>query len=116
MVGFTGVEFGPGCRNCSLTHSTLRELGGGGVRMGGSELDGPPADRTGHITVSDNTITDIGRVFHQGVGILLANAFGCVVAHNEIARTCYTGISCGWSWGYRETISRDNRIENNFHP
>ena len=113
-IGFGAVEFGPGCRERSLTHSTLSDLGAGGVKIDGAELDGPPADRTGQITVADNTIIDLGRVFHQGTGVLLTNAFRCDIVHNEIARTCYTGISCGWSWGYRETISRDNHIENNY--
>jgi parallel beta-helix repeat protein len=25
----------------------------------------------------------------------------------------YTGISCGWVWGYTDNVSRDNRIEHN---
>lgn len=113
LTGFYAVAFGPGCRNGAVTRSTMRELGGGGIRIDGSELDGPPSDRTGHIRVEDNAITDLGRVFHQGVGILLMRAFNCVIAHNHIARTCYTGISVGWSWGYRETVTRDNLIERN---
>lgn len=112
-IGFTAVEFGPGCRDGSMTRCTIREVGAGGIRVDGSEIDGPCADRTGHIRIEDNSITDIGRVFHQGIGVLLMRAFNCRVAHNEIARTCYTGVSCGWSWGFRETISRDNAIENN---
>lgn len=113
-VGLTAVAVEAGCRNCAITNSTLRDIGGGGVKVGGSELDGSPADRTGHITVADNSITDIGKIFQQGIGILLTNAFSCHVAHNEIARTCYTAISCGWSWSYRDTVSRDNIIENNY--
>lgn len=114
QTGFTALEFGPGCRDCSATHNTLQQLGGGGVKIGGVELDGPPADRTGHIRLTDNTIRHVGRVFHQSCGILLTHAFDCTLAHNEIAHTCYTGISVGWSWGFRETITRNIRIENNF--
>lgn len=113
-TGFTALEFGPGCRDCSATRNTLQHLGGGGVKLGGSELDGSPADRTGHLQITDNTIRHVGRVFHQSCGILLTHAFDCTLAHNEIAYTCYTGISVGWSWGFRETITRNIRIENNF--
>lgn len=113
-TGFSGLEFGVGCRDCVATHNVLRHLGGGGVKIGGAELDGPPGDRTGHIHFNDNIVRFIGRIFHQGVGILLTHAFRCDLLHNEIAHTCYTGISCGWSWGYRETITRDIRIEGNF--
>jgi hypothetical protein len=112
-TGFTALDFGPGCRDCSATRNTLQHLGGGGVKLGGAELDGPPADRTGHVDVTDNWIRHVGRVFHQSCGILLTHAFDCAIAHNEIAHTCYTGLSCGWSWGYRETITRNIRIENN---
>jgi len=112
-TGFSGLEFGPGCRDCSATHNTFQHLGGGGAKVGGSDLDGALADRTADIRVTDNVIRHIGRVFHQSVGILLTNAFRCDLLHNEIAHTCYSGISVGWSWGYRETITRDIRIEGN---
>ena len=112
-TGFTALEVGVGCRDFDIRQNTLQKLGGGGVKIGVSELDGPAADRTGHIRFTDNTIRNVGRVFHQSCGILLTHAFDCELLHNEIAHTCYTGISCGWSWGYRETITRNIRIENN---
>jgi len=112
-TGFTAIEIGEGCRDIRVTRNTLENLGGGGIKIGGAEIDGPPADRTGHIHFTDNTVRHVGRVFHQSCGILLTRAFDCVLAHNEIAHTCYTGISVGWSWGYRETITRNLLIENN---
>ena len=36
-----------------------------------------------------------------------------VIAHNEIADLNYTGISCGWVWGYENSITRENLIEKN---
>ena len=113
-TGFTGLEIGEGCRDLHITRNTLEHLGGGGLKIGGAEIDGPPADRTGHLKVADNTIRHVGRVFHQSCGLLLTRAFECDIVHNEIAHTCYTGISAGWAWGYRETITRGIRIENNF--
>ncbi len=112
-TGFTAIDIGNGCREVSIARNTLQNLGGGGIRIGGCELDGPPADRTGHIRFTDNTVRHAGRVFHQSCGILLTHAFDCDLLHNEIAHTCYTGISVGWSWGFRETITRDIRIGNN---
>lgn len=112
-IGFNAIEFGGGCRDGAVRGCRLRDLGAGGVRVDGAELDGSSAERTSGIAVEDNVIENYGRVFHQGVGVLLMRAFNCRIAHNEIARGCYTGISCGWSWGYRDTVTHNNLIENN---
>ena len=45
--------------------------------------------------------------------MLLKNTFGNIVSHNEISDLYYTGISLGWVWGYKSTVSRDNIIEYN---
>ena len=113
QAGLYGLEFGEGCRGCAAVGNHLRDLGAGGIRGGGTDLDGSVEGRTGHLTITDNTIEQIGRVFHQGVGVLLGHAFDCTVAYNHIHDGCYTGISVGWTWGYRETVSRNNRIEHN---
>ncbi len=112
-VGLYGIDFSQGCRDCAAVGNTLRDLGAGGIRVGGVDLDGLGARRTGGITVTDNTIHHIGRIFHQGIGVLLTNAADCTVAHNHIHHSCYTGISVGWNWGYRDTLTSHNRIENN---
>jgi hypothetical protein len=112
-AGLYGIEFGEGCRACAAVGNHLRDLGAGGVRGGGTDFDGHIDGRTGHLTITDNTIHHIGRIFHQGVGVFLGHAFDCIVAHNHIHHACYTGISTGWTWGFRETPSRNNRIESN---
>ena len=112
-AGLYGLEFGEGCRDCTAVGNHLHDLGAGGIRAGGTDLDGHIDGRTGHLAITDNTIHHIGRIFHQGVGVLLLHAFDCHVAHNHIHHACYTGISTGWTWGFRETPSRNNRIVNN---
>lgn len=112
-VGLYGLEFGYGCRDCAATGNTLHDLGAGGIRLGGADLDGLGARRTGSLTITDNHIHHIGRIFHQGIGVLLTNAADCTIAHNEIHDTCYTGISLGWTWGFRDTLTSHNRVEHN---
>ena len=63
--------------------------------------------------IADNRLSHLGRLYHSAVGVLLMNAFGNTVAHNEIADLYYTGISVGWVWGYGPSVSHDNRIEFN---
>jgi hypothetical protein len=112
-AGLYGLEFARGCRDCAAVGNRLRDLGAGGIRGGGGDHDDSTESLTGQLVITDNSIHHIGRIFHQGVGIFLGHAFDCTVAHNHIHDTCYTGISVGWTWGYRETPSRNNRIENN---
>ncbi|MDB6169418.1 MAG: hypothetical protein JWM88_2282 [Verrucomicrobia bacterium] len=112
-VGLYGLEFGYGTRDCAAVGNRLHDLGAGGIRVGGADLDGLGERRTGSIAVTDNHIHHIGRIFHQGIGVLLGNAADCVIAHNHIHDTCYTGISLGWTWGFRDTITRNNLVENN---
>jgi hypothetical protein len=113
QVGLYALEFGDGCRECSAVGNELHDLGAGGIRAHGADLDNLAERRTGNLRITDNHIHHIGRIFHQGIGVLLGNAADCVVAHNHIHDTCYTGISVGWVWGFRDTISCNNRIEHN---
>lgn len=63
--------------------------------------------------VTDNRIQDIGVVFPAAVGIWVGQSPGNTIAHNEIHDTCYSGISCGWTWGFGPTAARNNIIEYN---
>ncbi|HLP26023.1 MAG TPA: right-handed parallel beta-helix repeat-containing protein, partial [Acidobacteriota bacterium] len=112
-LGHYALEFGSGCWGSRMQRCTIEDVGAGGVKVDGADLDGAAADRTGKIEITDNTIHAIGRVFHQGVGVLVTSAQACTIARNHIHDTLYTAISVGWSWGYRPTISRDNFIVDN---
>src|SRR5262249_23791717 len=66
----------------------------------------------------DNAVTDChvhggGRVFHQAVGLWVGQSSGNRLAHNHVHDLYYTGISCGWTWGYGRTLGRGNVIEAN---
>jgi hypothetical protein len=63
--------------------------------------------------VTDNRIWDIGVVFPAAVGIWVGQSPGNTIAHNEIHDTYYSGISCGWTWGFGPTAARNNIIEYN---
>jgi len=112
-VGGYAVEIADGCRGVRVVGNELHDLGAGGVKINGADADGPRPRQTGNNRVTDNHIHDAGRVFHSAVGILSRDAFGNTLSHNHIHDLFYSGISCGWVWGYRQNVSRDNRIENN---
>ena len=64
-------------------------------------------------TVADCSICEGGRLFHSAIGVWCGDAGGCRIVHNEIRDFFYSGISCGWSWGYMPAHTRDNRIVGN---
>ncbi len=109
-TGFTGIEVDAGCRKIEISGNRLYDIGAGGIRIHGGELDEAGWRRTGHCSICDNTIEKGGQVFISGTGILLGNTFENIVAHNKIHDFTYSGISVGWCWGYRESVSRDNMI------
>jgi hypothetical protein len=113
-AGWYGVEIGDGCRAIRVVGNTLRDLGAGGVRINGAAArERCPARETSHHRVTDNTITQAGRIFHSAVGILAMHGHDLILSHNHIHDLYYTGISCGWEWGYQESASYNNRIEAN---
>ena len=70
-------------------------------------------DTSSENIISDNHIHDIGIVFPGAVGIWVGQSYGNTLSHNEIHDTYYSGISCGWTWGFGPTAARDNVIEFN---
>lgn len=111
-IGWYGVEIGDGCHGIRVVGNTLRNMGAGGVKINGAAAGDPQvrARRTGHHYITDNTIAHGGRVFHSAIGVLSMNAFSVAICHNHIFDFFYSGISCGWEWGYQENVSRDNLI------
>ena len=112
-IGWYAVEVAEGCRGVRIVGNTLADLGGGGVKVNGSFRPETWRERTSNILITDNHIDHAGEVFLGSCGILLQHTFGNLVAHNHIHDLYYTGISCGFVWGYGENVSRENRIENN---
>jgi parallel beta-helix repeat protein len=112
-LGWYAVEIGDACSAIRIVGNEMCDLGGGGVKINGADCHEPRHRRTGNNVVTDNHIHHAGRVFHQAVGVFLKHTFGNVISHNHIHDLFYTGISCGWSWGMMETVSRDNHIEKN---
>jgi hypothetical protein len=110
-LGGYGVDLREGCRGIRLADNELAWIAAGGIKVNGA-IDPEPL-RTGGTIIVNNRLHHLGRLFHSGVGVLVMNAFGNSVAHNEISDLYYTGVSVGWVWGYGPSVSRDNRIEYN---
>jgi hypothetical protein len=112
-TGWYAIEFIEGCRANRLIGNHLHDLGAGGIKIDGGDAYSPEPERTGNNWITDNHLHDMGQVFHSGCGMNLIHTFGNHVLHNHIHDLYYSGISCGWIWGYEDNVSRDNRIEFN---
>jgi hypothetical protein len=112
-VGWYGVELSEGCTGNRIVGNEIADLGAGGVKLDGADASGPISLRTGNNVITDNHIHAGGRTFFSAVGVLSIHSFGNDISHNHIHDLYYTGISCGWVWGYAENVSKNNRIEKN---
>jgi len=79
----------------------------------GGLLPGRDRSEPSATTVSDCSIHDGGLIFHSAIGIWVGDAAKNRLIHNHIWNFSYSGISCGWNWGYAPVFAYDNRIEGN---
>jgi len=111
-TGAHAIWFAGGCDDCKVEHCHLHDLGGGGVYIGGGWGIGENAP-TGHITVDNNFIHDGGYLFHGAHGVWIGRSSYNAVTHNEISNFDYSGISCGWSWGFAPSSANHNNLDYN---
>lgn len=111
-VGGYGIALGCGCQGIEIGASTLSDLGAGGISLDGAP-EADDAAACGHNTVRNNRVLSGGHIFPQGVGILLRRSAANIIEHNEVSDLHYSGISCGWTWGYAAPVAAGNQIRNN---
>ncbi len=119
-----GIDVLAGSTRNVIAACTVYDAGAGGVKMGHENMvrrnettvgcapvdEDVPALAT---TVVDCTIRDCGRLYPSAIGLWVGNSGWNRLLHNHIFNCTYTGISCGWTWGYAPTRTVGNRIEFN---
>jgi hypothetical protein len=113
QVGGYAIDLAKGSRNCAVTHCELRELGAGGVRIGESRIDQADADQVHGNTVADCRVHHYGQSYPGAVGLIMLQSANNRLVHNDIHDAPYTGISVGWTWGYKESPCKANLVEAN---
>lgn len=112
-AGLYGIDLTYACRSMCIQGNVMEDLGAGGIKLNGATADQPKAERTQYVTIADNDIGMGGRVFLSGIGVASLHASHIRIIHNHIHDMYYSGVSCGWLWGYDESASFDNIIEYN---
>jgi hypothetical protein len=112
-AGHYAVELGEGCQGIRVQGNTFTDLGAGGVKCVGVDDEAPASGRTFGNLIADNEIADGGKVFHSAVGVLVQHAYSNDIVHNHIHHLEYSGVSCGWVWGYGRNPTRDILIARN---
>ncbi len=113
-LGGYALAMRSGSQHNAIVENHVYDLGAGGVKIGDEAVPPTEIAETGHNEVRSNFIHEIGRVFYGAIGVWIGQSSDNVIAHNEICDLNYTGISCGWTWGYGPTKAHRNRIEYNY--
>ena len=111
-----GVQVYRACSRLTFKNNHLHHLGGGGFLINGVTHDmaqKDPSQQVCKIVIKGNHIHDCGQFYRECVGIISKNAWGCLFEDNHIHDLYYTGISCGWVWGYGPSSTREMRIHRN---
>lgn len=111
--GVHGFVIKEGCDGIRIENTRIYDGGAGGVKIVGSPSSGEIWGRTHGNKITGNTIHHCGRRYLSACGILVMHSYENEISHNEISDLLYTGISCGWVWGYTPSVTRDNIITKN---
>jgi hypothetical protein len=112
-IGNNALLIGEGSTHCRITNSHIHDCGMTGVRIEGAEAYDKEGGLTAYNAVIGCSIHDCTQVFFSAVGIFIKDSFGNCIKGNEIYNLEYTGISSGWVWGYNESNTHHNIIEDN---
>lgn len=122
-----GAKFIEGSRQIAFKHCRFEDLGAGGIHFGttnaryvepGKSLRRQVIAPSNPLLVCSNLVSDCvirdgGHVQCAGVGVFLSRCADTTVTHCLIEELFYSGVSVGWEWGYRGSVSQRNTISFN---
>ena len=112
-IGIHGIEIKRGCNGIKIENNRIYDIGAGGIKIAGGEFGCDESEKTTHCTIKNNEISNCGKRYEAGCGILGMHTSNLEILDNHIHHIDYSGISVGWVWGYNESNSYNNSIKGN---
>ncbi len=112
-IGNAAVKIRQNVTDSSVDSCYFESIGATAIFVGGDNVAPGKAGSTNNITLRNNEIYKYGRIFFNAIGIHITFCDTAEIANNEIHDGYYTGISCGWIWGYGYHATRNISIKNN---
>ena len=114
-VGWYGICVASGCQDLKFERNEITQVGGGGIRISGMhhadlEKSGDFSRLTRRLVIRNNEIHHCGLIYPSAPGIFATHAKEMLIEHNHLHHLNYSGISCGWTWGFSENVTCENRI------
>jgi hypothetical protein len=132
-LGGAGLDVELGSQDNVVSGCVFHDIAASGVQIGDVLKDDHHPDDPRKIVKNNSVVNcyihDCGLDYYGSVGVFAGYTEGTVIAHNEIARIAYDGISVGWGWGEEDaggstyqqpykydtpTPAKNNRIECNY--
>ena len=133
-LGSGGIDLEHGAQDNVIAGCHFHDISGTAIQVGdvlkGDHHPDDPRAIVKNNRIENNTIHDCCVEYQGGVGIFVGYTDATAIAHNEICRLPYSGVSVGWGWGEEDagggathyhqpfrykspTPARNNRIEHN---
>ncbi len=113
-IGIHGIEIKTGCEAIRIENNRIYDLGAGGIKISGGAYGCPSNEITSHCVIRRNEISDCGKRYNAGCGILAMHTSYLEIDENHIHHMDYSAISSGWVWGYLDSSSYCNMIKRNY--
>lgn len=112
-LGVHALEILSGCSSLRIEDCEFEGLGAGGIKIFGAASGEEEKHHTHHIVIKGNKISNCGKRYAAGCGILACHTYYNEISENEISYLDYSGISIGWVWGYGASNTYGNLVRKN---
>lgn len=102
-----------GSNSIRIENCRLHNLGAGGIRIGEAVIAPESEKQVSRNIVSGCQISRYGNIDFGAVGVIVFQSSENRISDNTIFDAPYSGISVGWTWGYKESPCHHNIVEHN---